>query len=164
MWFLTVRRWLERVPLSIIQLMMRIAVGSVFLKAGLLKYNSWEFAVKLFEDEYRVPVLAPAVAARMAMFNELTFSTLVILGLGTRVATLPLLGMITVIQLFVYPQAWTDNLLWASILIFLLTRGPGALSIDHLIEIGVKRRSLADTASPAPRTSLRSAVGSTTRE
>jgi putative oxidoreductase len=164
MWFLTVRRWLERVPLSIIQLMMRIAVGSVFLKAGLLKYNSWEFAVKLFEDEYKVPVLAPAVAARMAMFNELTFSTLVILGLGTRVATLPLLGMITVIQVFVYPQAWTDNLLWASILIFLLTRGPGALSIDHLIETGVKRRSLADTASPAPRTSLRSVVGSTTRE
>jgi putative oxidoreductase len=148
MWFVTVRRWLERVPLSVIQLMMRVAVGSVFLKAGLLKYNSWEFTVKLFEDEYKVPLLAPAVAARMAMFNELTFSTLVILGLGTRVATLPLLGMITVIQLFVYPQAWTDNLLWASILVFLLTRGPGALSIDYLIEKRVRpsRNSIASDA------------------
>ena len=139
MWFVNVRRWLERLPLSVIQLMMRVAVGSVFLKAGLLKYNSWEFTVKLFEDEYKVPLLAPAVAARMAMFNELTFSTLVILGFGTRVATLPLLGMITVIQLFVYPQAWTDNLLWASILVFLLTRGPGGLSVDYLIDKRVKR-------------------------
>jgi putative oxidoreductase len=49
-------------------------------------------------------------------------------------ATVPLPVMITVIQLFVYQQAWTDNLLWASMLVFLLTRGPGALSLDALIE------------------------------
>jgi len=133
-WFTSARQQLERIPLSIIQLAMRIAVGSVFFKAGLLKYNSFEFAVKLFEDEYRVPVIAPAVAARLAMFNELTWPVLLFLGLATRVATLPLLVMITVIQVFVYPQAWTDNLLWASILAFLLTRGAGTLSIDHLIE------------------------------
>lgn len=56
------------------------------------------------------------------------------LGLGTRLATLPLLGMIVVIQTFVYPNAWTDHLTWGSILIFLLTRGPGAFSLDHFIE------------------------------
>jgi putative oxidoreductase len=39
-----------------------------------------------------------------------------------------------VIQTFVYPQAWTEHLLWASILVFLLTRGPGELSLDYLIE------------------------------
>jgi putative oxidoreductase len=33
----------------------------------------------------------------------------------------------------VYPGAWTDHLVWASILLFLLTRGPGHLSLDHLI-------------------------------
>jgi putative oxidoreductase len=65
---------------------MRIGVGMVFFNAGLLKLNSFEFAVKLFEDEYKVPVLAPAVAARLAMFNELTFSTLLFLGLATRFA------------------------------------------------------------------------------
>jgi putative oxidoreductase len=42
--------------------------------------------------------------------------------------------MIAVIQTFVYPGAWTEHLVWSSILIFLLTRGPGALSIDHLID------------------------------
>ena len=128
------RQVLSRFPLSVLQLGMRFGVGLVFFRAGLLKYNSFEFAVKLFEDEYRVPVLAPELAARLAMFNELTFSMLLFLGLGTRLATLPLLGMISVIQLFVYPAAWPDHLLWGSILIFLLTRGPGALSIDYLID------------------------------
>src|SRR5215471_16740321 len=89
-WFITGRRWLERFPMAIILLAMRIGVGSVFFKAGLLKYQSFQFAVKLFEDEYKVPFLAPAVAARMAMINELTTSTLLFLGLATRLATLPL--------------------------------------------------------------------------
>ena len=71
---------------------------------------------------------------RLATFNELTFSVLLIVGLATRMATLPLLGMIAVIQTFVYPQAWTEHLLWASILVFLLTRGPGELSLDYLVE------------------------------
>jgi putative oxidoreductase len=53
--------------------------------------------------------------------------------LATRVATLPLLGMITTIQLFVYPQAWPEHLVWSSILLILLTRGGGAFSLDRLI-------------------------------
>lgn len=124
---------LERFPLAAVQLAMRIAVGAVFLKSGLLKFNSWEFAIKLFEDEYKVPILSPWLAAVLATFNELTFSILIIVGLATRLATLPLLGMIFVIQTFVYPQAWPEHLLWASILLFLLTRGPGSLSLDCLI-------------------------------
>jgi putative oxidoreductase len=140
-WLVEARQLLGRFPLPIIQLAMRIAVGSVFLKAGLLKFNSWEFAVKLFEEEYKVPVLAPATAAALAMFNELTWPIFLFLGLATRVATLPLLGMIAVIQTFVYPQAWTDHLLWGSILVFLLTRGAGPLSLDHLIERALAKRS-----------------------
>jgi putative oxidoreductase len=134
-WLLvTVRGWLERFPLSVIQLAMRIAVGAVFFNSGLLKIQSWEFAIKLFEDEYKVPLLDPTLAARLATFNELVFPLFLFVGLATRLATLPLLGMIAVIQTFVYPQAWTEHLLWASVLLLLLTRGPGALSADHLIE------------------------------
>ena len=133
-WITSTREWLGRFPLSILQLGMRIGVGMVFFNAGLLKYRSFEFAIKLFEDEYKVPILAPAVAARIAMINELTTSTLLFLGLVTRLATLPLLGMMSVIQIFVYPSAWPDHVLWGSILIFILTRGPGPFSIDYLIE------------------------------
>jgi putative oxidoreductase len=108
-------------------------VGTVFFKAGLLKYNSWEFTVLLFRDEYKVPFLDPAVAARIAMVQELTIPMLLFLGLGTRLATLPLLGMIAVIQMFVYPNAFQDHLVWGSILVLLLTRGPGVFSLDYAI-------------------------------
>ena len=131
---ISAREWLGRFPLSILQLGMRIGVGMVFFNAGLLKYRSFEFAIKLFEDEYKVPVLAPAVAARIAMINELTTSTLLFLGLATRLATLPLLGMMSVIQIFVYPNAWPDHVLWGSVLIFILTRGPGPFSLDYLLK------------------------------
>lgn len=137
-----VRAWLERFPLAILQLTMRLGVGSVFLKAGLLKYRSWDFTVKLFQDEYKVPLLDPAVAARIAMFNELTFSVLIMIGLATRVATLPFLGMLFVIQTFVYPDSWTDTLVWGSILVFLLTRGAGAISLDHVIDRYILKRSV----------------------
>lgn len=132
--FIALRERLARFPLSILQLGMRIGVGAIFFNAGLLKYNSFEFAVKLFEEEYRVPFFDPAVAARMAMINELTIPVFLFLGLATRLATLPLLGMILFIQIFVYPNAWTDHLFWGSVLMFLLTRGPGAFSLDYLIE------------------------------
>ena len=124
---------LNRVPLSVVQLVMRLGIGSVFFNAGLLKYRSWEVTLLLFRDEYKVPLFDPAVLARIATFNELTCSTLLVLGLATRLATVPFLGMIAVIQTFVYPHAWHEHLVWASILLFLLARGGGALSIDHLI-------------------------------
>ena len=128
-----IRRGLSRVPLSLLQLLMRLAIGSVFFNAGLLKYRSWEITLLLFRDEYKVPLFDPTLMARMATFNELTFSTLLFLGLATRLATLPFLGMIVVIQTFVYPNAWIEHLVWTSILLVLLTRGGGALSVDHLI-------------------------------
>jgi putative oxidoreductase len=128
--------WLERlgrVPLSIHQLLFRLGVASVFLKAGMVKVSSWESTVALFRDEYRVLVFPPELAATMAATFELGCSALLIVGLATRLATLPLLGMIATIQLFVYPDAWSEHLVWGSILLFLLTRGPGSISIDQLI-------------------------------
>jgi putative oxidoreductase len=128
-----VTAWLGRFPMSILLLAIRVGVGMVFFKAGLLKYSSWEFTVLLFRDEYKVPVLAPELAARMAMIQELTLPVLLFLGLGARLATLPLFGMLLVIQTFVYPNAWADHLFWAAALGLILTRGAGALSLDHLI-------------------------------
>ncbi len=124
---------LGRVPLSLHQLLFRLAVAGVFLRAGLTKIASWEPTVALFRGEYRVPMLPPELAATMSATFELGCSALILVGLATRIATLPLLGMIATIQLFVYPQAWSEHLLWGSILLFLLTRGAGALSVDHVI-------------------------------
>src|SRR5205085_3933623 len=77
----SVREWLRRFPLSIVQLAMRIGVGLAFFNAGLLKFRSFDYATQLFEEAYRIPLLAPAVAARIAMVNELTCSVLLLLGL-----------------------------------------------------------------------------------
>jgi putative oxidoreductase len=124
---------LGRFPLPLLQLLFRLAVASVFLKAGLNKLASWELTVQLFVDEYKVPVLPPDLAAAMAATFEIGCSMLLIAGLATRLAALPLLGMIAVIQTFVYPSAYAEHLTWASILTFLLTRGGGRWSLDHLL-------------------------------
>jgi putative oxidoreductase len=124
---------LGRLPLSVLQVAFRLAIASVFIKAGLNKLASWEIAVQLFRDEYKVPVFPPELAAAMATTFEIGCSALLIAGLATRLATLPLLGMICVIQLFVYPDAYSEHLTWASILAFLLTRGAGPLSLDRLL-------------------------------
>lgn len=124
---------LGRVPLAIHQLLFRLAIAGVFLHAGLDKVRSWESTVALFRDEYKVPVLPPELAAAMASTVEIGCSTLLILGLASRLATLPMLGMILTIQVFVYPSAWPEHLVWGSILLFLLTRGAGAVSLDRLL-------------------------------
>ena len=48
--------------------------------------------------------------------------------------------MIATIQLFVYPDAWPEHLVWGSILLFLLMRGPGSISLDHLVGRGLRGR------------------------
>src|SRR6185369_38353 len=122
-----------RFPLPVLQAMFRLAIASVFLKAGLNKIASWPLTVQLFADEYKVPVLPPEAAAALASTFEIGCSVLLILGLATRLATLPLLGMIFVIQTTVYPNAYAEHLTWASILLFLLTRGGGPWSLDRLL-------------------------------
>jgi putative oxidoreductase len=138
--YVDARDLVERVPFSLIQLGMRVAIGFVFFNAGLLKARSWDFAVKLFAQEYRLPLLPPEVAAGLAMALELSMPVLLFAGLATRLATLPLLGMTLVIVTLVYPGSWVESLLWASILLTLLTRGAGVFSLDHLIERWLSRR------------------------
>jgi putative oxidoreductase len=134
------------VPLALHLLLFRLGIAALFIRAGLTKASSWGTTVALFRDEYRVPVLPPAVAATLATAFELGCSTLLVLGLGTRVATLPLLAMIATIQLFVYPEAWPEHLVWSSILLFLLSRGGGPVALDHV----VARARAARRAGAAP--------------
>jgi putative oxidoreductase len=132
--YVALRRPAEHVPFSLIQLAMRIAIGFVFFNSGLLKARSWDFAVRLFRDEYRLPLLPPELAAQLAIAFEISMPVLLFAGLATRLATLPLIGMTIVIVTLVYPSSWVESLLWLSILLTLLTRGPGVLSLDYLIE------------------------------
>ena len=124
---------LDRFPPSILQLMFRIAIAAVFWSSGLTKIASWDTTIPLFRDEYMVPLLPPEIAAVISATFELSCSAMIVVGLATRLATLPLLGMTFVIEVFVYPEYWTQHLMWASVLLFLLTKGPGVFSLDHYV-------------------------------
>ena len=126
-------RWLDSVPYSVLAIPLRFAVATVFWNSAMTKLANWETAIALFTEEYKVPLLPPELAAYMAVTIELATPVLLVLGLATRPAALVLLGMTTVIQVFVYPQAWPTHIQWAAMLIVLLCRGPGTLSLDHLI-------------------------------
>ena len=137
-----VRDWLGRFPLSILQLTMRFGVGLYWFKGALLRIQSPEFGLKLFQEEYKVPSLDPALAMHLANFNETVCSCLLFLGLFSRLATLPLLvQQLLIIQVFVYRQSYVDTLLQGSCLLFILTRGPGVFSLDHLIDRFFFKRS-----------------------
>lgn len=127
------RGLLERVPWSVLALVARVAVFVVFWRSGTVKLDDWAGTLTLFSDEYKVPLLPPELAAKLAAGMELGGSVLVLLGLGTRVVTLALLGMVAVIQLFVYPEAWPTHVQWLAFMLPLVARGPGVLSLDHLI-------------------------------
>lgn len=125
---------LGRFPLALLQLIFRFSIASVFFMSGHSKILSWQTTILLFANEYRVPVLSPEAAATISATFELGCSTLIFFGLMTRLATLPLLGMVAVIQTFVYPENWVEHLTWAAMLVFILTRGPGPISIDGLLK------------------------------
>lgn len=124
---------LESVPYSLLALPLRLAVATVFWRSGINKLSNWDTTLFLFADEYNVPLLPPELAAYMATAVELSAPVLLVLGLLTRPAAFVLLAMTTVIQLFVYPQAWPTHIQWAAMLLVLLTRGAGNVSLDYML-------------------------------
>lgn len=124
---------LNAVPYSLLALPLRAAVASVFWRSGQTKLASWDTTLSLFADEYKVPVLPPEIAAYMATAIEVTAPVLLVAGFLTRPAALVLLGMTAVIQIFVYPLAWPVHIQWFAMLLVLLARGSGRLSLDYVL-------------------------------
>lgn len=120
-------------PYALLALPLRLAVATVFWNSAMTKLANWDTAVALFADEYKLPLLSPQLAAYCAVTIEFVTPVLLVLGLGTRGAALVLLGMTSVIELFVYPEAWPTHIQWAAMLLVLLCRGAGMLSVDHWI-------------------------------
>lgn len=150
---------LERIPHSLIAFIARFSIAAVFWKSGQTKIEGlaidlidgtfqlgWprlaDSTVPLFKSEYAIPLLSPEIAAHLAAFAEHFFPTLILLGLATRFAALALLGMTLTIQVFVYPDAYPTHGTWAAVLLYLMARGPGVLSIDHLIALRARAGSL----------------------
>ncbi len=125
---------------SVLALVARVAVAAIFFMSGRTKVEGLltlkDSTFLLFREEYNVPVIPPEIAAHMATYAEHLFPILLVLGLFTRLSALALLGMTAVIQIFVYPDAWPTHLSWAGLMLLLVARGGGILSLDRAI--GVK--------------------------
>jgi len=126
-------RALDRIPYSLLAIPLRVAVATVFWNSGTTKLADWSATLALFEDEYKLPLLPPDVAAYLSASIELSTPVLLVLGFLTRPAAFVLLGMTTIIEVFVYPLAWPTHIQWAAMLLVLLCRGAGTVSIDHWI-------------------------------
>jgi putative oxidoreductase len=133
----TILSRLEAVPLSVNGLICRFAVAGVFWRSGETKVHDFFYlndsTYDLFRDEYKVPLLPPEIAAVVATISEHLFSALLVIGLASRLSAGALFGMTVVIELFVYPESWPDHLMWSASLIFIILRGPGTWSVDHVI-------------------------------
>jgi putative oxidoreductase len=147
---------LNRVPESAIALLARLSIALTFWLSGQTKIDGlvidpigWHLqlgiphisdgAIELFRSEYALPLLPPELAASMAAIAEHVFPMMLLLGLATRLSAFALLTMTLVIQTFVYPLAYPTHLLWATLMLYLIARGPGSLSLDHLIARHARR-------------------------
>lgn len=130
-------RHAERIPHSVVALVARLGIAAVFFQSGRTKVdgliNVNDSARFLFAEEYALPLIPSDLAAHIAAYAEHLFPLLLAVGLFTRLSAAALLVMTAVIQIFVYPDAWPTHLSWAAILIFLLARGGGSLSLDRAL-------------------------------
>ncbi|HZJ12211.1 MAG TPA: DoxX family protein [Methyloceanibacter sp.] len=136
-WLEAGRRLAERIPYTLVALVARFAVAGVFWRSGQTKVEGF-FQIKdntffLFREEYKVPLLPSDLAAYLSTIAEHVFPVLLVVGLASLLSALGLMAMTLVIQLFVYPDGWPEHILWFALLLVIVARGPGAISLDHLI-------------------------------
>jgi len=132
---------------DIFLLTVRLAWGTWFLLAGLGKWNSLDKVVDYFR-ELGIPY--PEFNVYAAMFTEIIGGALLILGLFSRVAAIPLIVVMLVAlatahheaiaNLFNQPQEILNQapftFLMAAMIVFIF--GPGRISLDYLMGRGCK--------------------------
>src|SRR4051812_35176105 len=126
-------------PLSLLLLIQRLGVAAVFFMSGRTKVDGLltvnDTAFELFRSDYTLPFVKPEIAAYAATYSEHLFPLLLVFGLFTRFAALSLLVMTSIIEIFVYPDAWPTHLSWAGLLLPLIALGGGKLSLDRLLKL-----------------------------
>jgi putative oxidoreductase len=136
---LALMAWPQAIPERLIALVTRLGVAGVFFLSGRTKVDGvlhiTDSTYALFASEYKLPLVSPFIAAHLATYSEHLFSILLVLGLFTRLSAAAFFGMTLVIEIFVYPDAWPTHLSWAALLLYLIARGGGAVSLDRLLKI-----------------------------
>ena len=122
-------------------LAIRFYVPWQFFKSGLVKLQDWDSTLFLFQEEYHVPLLPPAVAAVTGAAGEIMFPVLLAAGLLTRYSAIGL-SAVNVMAVVSYAHvllsegfeaALGQHYLWGSLLLVLAVFGPGRWSMDELL-------------------------------
>lgn len=120
---------------SVLALVARISIAAIFIMSGRTKVEGFltitDSTYELFRTEYNLPLISPQLAAHLAAYAEHLFPVLLILGLFSRLSALALVGMTLVIEIFVYPDAWPTHLSWIGLLLIIIAKGAGTLSLDR---------------------------------
>jgi len=126
-------------PESALLLVARLGLAAIFFLSGRTKVEGvltiTPSTYELFRSEYALPLVPPEIAAHLATYSEHLFPVLLVLGLFTRLSAAALLGMTLVIQVFVYPDAWPTHLSWAGLMLPLIAKGAGAISLDRAFRV-----------------------------
>ncbi|MFQ3307470.1 MAG: putative oxidoreductase [Candidatus Midichloriaceae bacterium] len=135
--FNCVTGFLEKYVSVIFILACRVHIFWIFFNSGWLKFRNalngeWYVTEYLFQYEYKTPFISYQLAAILGTFNELFFSSLILIGFASRLSSIALLFMTIVISLtYVYNN---EQLIWGLILLNIIIFGPKMISIDHFIK------------------------------
>ena len=120
----------------IAELILKLWVAKQFFYSGLTKIQSFDTTLMLFEYEYNVPLFPPVFAAYMGTAAELILPVLLVLGLAGRYSATALF-VFNIIAAISYPDiseaGMEQHTVWGIMLLILMVRGSGILSLDHLV-------------------------------
>jgi putative oxidoreductase len=117
-------------------LLARGYVAEAFFRSGLTKLRDWDITLALFQDEYKVRLLPPDVAAVMGTGGELVLPALLLLGTGGRFGALGLsvMNVVAVLsQAEIAPAALQQHVTWGVLLAGLAVFGSGAWTLDRML-------------------------------
>jgi putative oxidoreductase len=130
----------------VVLLLFRVWVALAFWRAGVVKLDDPMGTSYLFNNEYHVPLLSGDTAAFLGTWIELIAPWFLLLGLGGRL-TAAFLFVYNILAVVSYPDLWphgfwigligsdfNDHKIWAMMLLAVIAWGPGALSLDWILE------------------------------
>jgi uncharacterized membrane protein YphA (DoxX/SURF4 family) len=139
-WMSNATRITEKAVGPLLDLFIRLWLAGIFWASGMVKLQSWTIALYLSAHEYPVSWLDPVTAAWLGETIEIVCPPLLVFGLATRFAALPMLILSLVIQ-FSY-QALDQHLFWAILFGWFVVKGAGPISLDAPIGRGIAATAL----------------------
>ena len=119
-------------------LISRVTIGFIFIQSGWGKLHHLDKVIQFFAS---LGIPAPQLQAPFVATVEFGCGSLVLVGLFTRIASIPLIGTMVVAILTAKMRGVADlsdffslsEYLFIVLLVWLIVKGAGELSVDHIL-------------------------------